>query len=84
MYGNCCYDVQVHYALGYRQLGEGYFNLRTLYYFRERLSRYNLQHSTNLLVKAFESITDQQVVACEVKSGMQRMDSTLKAILTSY
>jgi hypothetical protein len=29
------YDVQVRYALGYRQLGEGDFDERTLYYFRE-------------------------------------------------
>jgi len=40
MYDMYCFDVQVRYALGYRQLGEGYFDLRTLYYFRERLSRY--------------------------------------------
>lgn len=40
LYDNFCYDIQVRYALGYRQLGEGDFDLRTLYYFRERLSRH--------------------------------------------
>jgi hypothetical protein len=35
MYANYCYDTQVRYALGYRQLGEGDFELRTLYYFAE-------------------------------------------------
>ena len=39
LYDNFSYDIQVRYALGYRQLGEGDFDLRTLYYFRERLSR---------------------------------------------
>ena len=35
------YNIQVRYAVGYRQLGEGHFELRTLYNFRERLSRYS-------------------------------------------
>lgn len=39
LYDNACYDIQVRYAVGYRQLGEGYFDLRTLYYFCERLAR---------------------------------------------
>lgn len=39
LYDHACYDVQVRYAVGCRQLGEGYFDLRTLYYFRERLAR---------------------------------------------
>ncbi|MHC1771421.1 MAG: hypothetical protein AB9907_06705 [Flexilinea sp.] len=34
MYDAYCYDVQVRYALGYRQSGEGYFDIRTVYYFR--------------------------------------------------
>jgi len=40
LYEQFGYNVQVRYALGYRQLGEGHFELRTLYNFRERLSRY--------------------------------------------
>ncbi len=32
LYDNACFDVQVRYAIGYRQLSEGYFDLRTLYY----------------------------------------------------
>ena len=76
LYDHFNFDLQVRYALGLHDFHAGDFGLRTLYYFRERLSRYNLQHGTNLLVKAFENITDQQLVACEVKTGMQRMDST--------
>jgi hypothetical protein len=53
----------VRYALGYRQLGEGYFDLRTLYYFRERLSRYMQETGRNLLDEAFEQVTDEQLAA---------------------
>ncbi len=76
MYDNFCYNSQVRYALGYRQLGEGDFELRTLYYFRERLSRYMQESGINLLEKAFEKVTDQQIAAYQLKTGKQRMDST--------
>jgi hypothetical protein len=76
MYDAYCYDVQVRYALGYRQLGEGDFDLRTLYYFRERLSRYMQATGINLLDRAFEQVTDQQIAAFGLKTGKQRMDST--------
>ena len=76
MYDAFCYDVQVRYALGYRQLGEGDFELRTLYYFRERLSRHMQETGSNLLDQAFEQVTDAQIAAFRLKTGKQRMDST--------
>lgn len=76
LYEHYCYDLQVRYALGYDRLGEGDFEIRTLYYFRERLSHYNATHGLNLLEKAFEQITDAQIVDLKVRTGMQRMDST--------
>ena len=76
MYDAFCYDVQVRYALGYRQLGEGDFDLRTLYYFRERLSRHMQETGSNLLDQAFEQVTDAQIVAFRLRTGKQRMDST--------
>jgi hypothetical protein len=76
LYENYCYDLQVRYALGYDRLGDGDFEIRTLYYFRERLSKYNADKSINLLEKAFEQITDAQIVNLKVRTGMQRMDST--------
>ena len=88
MYDAYCYDVQVRYALGYRQLGEGDFDLRTLYYFRERLSRQMQETGINLLDQAFEQVTDQQIAAFRLKTGKQRtpalaagasVDSTLVA-----
>jgi len=76
MYDEFCYDVQVRYALGYRQLGDGDFDLRTLYYFRERLSRHMQESGKNLLEQAFEQVTDEQITAYHLKTGKQRMDST--------
>ena len=76
LYDHFCFDLQIRYALGVHDLNESDFDLRTLYYFRERLSRYNLEHGVNLLTKVFENITDQQLTALKVKTGKQRMDST--------
>jgi hypothetical protein len=76
LYENYCYSLQVRYALGYDRLGDGDFEIRSLYYFRERLSQYNAEKGINLLEKAFEQITDAQIVDLKVRTGMQRMDST--------
>jgi hypothetical protein len=76
LYDKFCYDLQVRYAVGYDNLGDGQFELRTLYNFRRRVSQYNQVHSTNLLQGAFADITDQQITAFKVHTGQQRMDST--------
>ena len=76
LYENYCYDLQVRYALGYDRLGDGDFEIRSLYYFRERLSKYNADKGINLLEKAFEQITDAQIMDLKIRTGMQRMDST--------
>jgi hypothetical protein len=77
MYEAFLYNLQVRYALGYDEFGKGYFDLRTLYYFRERLSRYMQEHGVNLLDRAFEQVTDEQLAAFQLKTGIQRMDSTM-------
>lgn len=76
LYEHYCYDLQVRYAVGYDRLGDGDFEIRSLYYFRERLSRYNAEAGINLLEKAFEQLTDAQIVDLKMRTGMQRMDST--------
>jgi hypothetical protein len=76
LYDHYVFDVQVRFAVGYRDLKEGEFELRTLYNFRRRLSQYNQAHGTNLLVQAFREITDQQITAFKVDTRLQRMDST--------
>lgn len=70
------FDIQVRYALGYTNLGDGDFAIRTLYYFRDRLSEYYLETGINLLETAFTDITDAQIVALGVQTEVQRMDST--------
>jgi hypothetical protein len=70
------FDVQVRYALGYHQLGEGEFELRTLYNFRQRVVKHLNKTGENLIEKAFEQVTDEQVKAYQLKTGKLRMDST--------
>jgi len=76
LYGHFLFDLQVRYALGCDNFGEGDFDLRTLYYFRHALSAYALKEKVNLVTLAFADITDQQIKKFEVKTGLQRMDST--------
>jgi hypothetical protein len=76
MYERFCFDNQVRYALGLWQLGEGEFELRTMYYFRERLSRYMQETGIHLVSQAFQQVTDGQITAFQLNTGMQRMDST--------
>lgn len=73
---NFCFDLQVRYALGYRQLGEGHFELRTVYNFRQRLSEHMQATGEDLLAQAFAQVTDEQVVAFSLKTTKLRMDST--------
>ena len=70
------FDIQVRYALGIDQLGDGDFAIRSLYYFRERLSKYYLKTGINLLEGVFEDITDAQIAKLEIDTKIQRMDST--------
>jgi hypothetical protein len=76
LYDEFLYNVQVRYALGYHELGEGEFDIRTLYNFRRRLSEYMQREGINLLEQAFEQITDEQLAKFQLKTGKQRMDST--------
>ena len=79
MYDHFCYDVQVRYALGYRDLSEGHFELRTMYNFRHRITRHMQETGENLFEKVFEQITDEQIEAFRLKTDKLRMDSTMIA-----
>lgn len=70
------FDLQVRYALGYDQLGDGDFAIRSLYYFRERLSKYHLKTGKNLFDEVFISVTDAQIEDLKINAEEQRMDST--------
>jgi hypothetical protein len=76
LYEKFMFDVQVRYALGYHNLGDGDFDIRTMYYFRQRLARYYQETGVNLVAHAMQTITDQQLVALGVRTGLQRLDST--------
>lgn len=76
MWHHYLFDLQTRYALGLEQLGEAHFDLRTVYNFRERLSRYMQESGVNLLDQVFAQVTDEQIEAYRVKTSRQRMDST--------
>jgi hypothetical protein len=76
MYDHFCYDIQVRYALGYRDLGEGHFELRTIYNFRQRVTRHMQETGENLFEIAFEQVADEQIAAFGLKTKTLRMDST--------
>jgi hypothetical protein len=70
------FDLQVRYALGYDNVGEGDFDLRSVYNFRRRVCDHLRESGENLIERTFEQITDEQVVAFQLKTGHLRMDST--------
>jgi len=74
MHSGFLFDVQVRYALGYRNLGEGEFDLRTVYTFRRRLSEHMRRTGENLIDQAFRQITDKQVTAFQLKTRRLRID----------
>ena len=76
MHDEFSYDLQVRYALGYENLGEGEFDLRTIYNFRHRLNAHMCRTGENLIDQAFCQITDAQVEAFQLKTGRLRMDTT--------
>jgi hypothetical protein len=77
MYDHYLFDLQTRNALGLEQLGEAHFEMRTVYNFRQRLSRHMQESGVNLLDQAFEQVTDEQIDAFGLKTGKQRMDSTM-------
>lgn len=70
------FNLQVRYAVGYENLGDGAFELRTLYNFRQRLSAHQQATGENLLEQTFAQITDDQLVAFQLTTSRLRMDST--------
>jgi hypothetical protein len=76
MYEHFLFDIQVRYAVGCDNLGEGDFDVRTLYYFRRRLSAHAFQTGENLMQVVFEHITDEQIKKLGIHTEVQRMDST--------
>jgi hypothetical protein len=76
MYQAFIFDLQVRYALGYENLGDGYFAMRTVYNFRQRLSQHMQATGENLVEQAFEQITDEQIEAVGLLTDKLRVDSS--------
>lgn len=70
------FNLQVRYALGYYNLDEGHFELRTLYNFRSRLVKHMQETGENLLEEVFEQLTDEQLERLKLKTQKLRVDST--------
>lgn len=77
LFEQCAFNIQVRYALGERSFEGELFSERTLYYFRTALSEHMCQTGVNLVEEVFKSLTDEHMERFEIKSGAQRMDSTL-------
>jgi hypothetical protein len=76
LYEHFLFDMQVRYALGCDNFGEGDFDLRTLYYFRKRVSQHAFTTGENLYQAVFNQVTGEQIQKLGVKTDLQRMDST--------
>ncbi len=76
LYEHFLLDLQVRYALGCDNFSEGYIDLRTLYYFRKRVSEHALKTGENLFQVVFNQVTDEQTQKLGVRTDIQRMDST--------
>jgi len=75
-YDHFMFDLQVRYAVCLDNLGEGEFDLRTVYNFRLALCQHRQETGENLLDQAFAQVTDEQCQAFELKTHHQRIDST--------
>ena len=76
LYNHFLFDMQVRYALGLQDFDEEYFDIRTIYNFRAAICRYEEELGINLIQNVIEKITDGQIEKFNIKTGLQRMDST--------
>jgi len=78
---NFYFNYLVSYALGVRNLGDKNLAERTLYYFRERVYKYTLEHpeEDDLISQQFSHLTDGFIKATGISTKEQRMDSTFIA-----
>lgn len=77
LYDQYLFNLKIRHALGLHDIDEGYFDLRTLYYFRHALLEHEKETGINLITKTFQTITDGQIEQFALETGTQRMDSTL-------
>lgn len=71
------FNVSIRVALGLKDLEHRPFCARTLYNFKNRLSKHYQQTGENLLEKVFEDLTAEQLKELQVKTSIQRIDTVL-------
>jgi len=69
MYNSYLFNMQVRYALGLHDFEVGYFDLRTIYNFRNALITYEKKNSVSLLMVATKAVTKEQMDAFHIKGG---------------
>ncbi len=75
-YDHFMFDLQVRYAAGLDNLGEGDFDLRTVYNFRFALCKHRQETGENLMDQAMAQVSDEQCHAFKLKTDQLRVDST--------
>lgn len=73
----CRFNLLVRSALGMFNLNDEVPTDSTYYLFRKRIHQHNRQHGEDLLQKAFDQVTRQQIKDFEVNGKSIRMDSKL-------
>ena len=71
------FNVEIRVALGLKNLQDRPFTERTLFNFKNRLSKHAHQTGENLLEKVFDSLTKGQLKQLKIRTNIQRCDSVL-------
>lgn len=77
LFEHCRFNLLVRSALGFFNLGDEVPADSTYYLFRKRVHQYMRENNDDLLQKAFETITREQIKDFEVSGKSIRMDSKL-------
>lgn len=77
LFEHCRFNLLVRSALGLFNLDDEIPTDSTYYLFRQRAHQYMCEHGTDLLQKAFETVTQGQIKDFEVSGKSIRMDSKL-------
>ena len=62
------FNLQARFALGLRNMSVMPFEMRTVYNFRQRVSRYMQESGENLIEQVFVQVTDEQLAALVLKT----------------
>ena len=72
-----CFDMRTKVALGLSRLDEKPFSRATIFNFQKRILSYYQETGIHLLEQTFNNFTEKQLKSIEIKTNIQRSDSTL-------